>query len=443
MYKLMATIFRELRLLTRDRAGLLLLFAMPAALVLVITLVQDNVLKQNGTLIRGIVLDHDGGTVAREILDRMISSDMLNIEERVMPGPADEKKILQAVSDGDYQFCIVLTEKIGTTVEDRIRNEIAAMLTPGTQVDSLPPILPEIRVYFDPTVRAGHRSVVHGALNQSLALTQMAVRMRFLGETLNQKLRGILPALPGPYAQESSYPAMPALDLKFTQSQFVQIKTQIAGRHSYDSLPTAVQQNVPAWALFGMFFIVVPLAGSLIRERRDGIFTRLMTMPVSRLTLIMGKLGAYVCVCLVQFVFILLVGKWILPLLGTAVFELSREHAAVALVALCSALAASGYGVLLGTLARTHEQATTLGPVSVVIAAALGGIMVPVFAMPRIMQSISRFSPLAWAHDAFMELLVRGGTLSSILTQLALLLAFFAATMAVSAWAMQKRQWQP
>ena len=54
----------------------------------------------------------------------------------------------------------------------------------------------------------------------------------------------------------------------------------------------------------------------------------------------------------------------------------------------------------------------TFGAVSVVIAAAIGGIMVPVFAMPPVMQTISIFSPLSWGLNAFLDVFVRGGSLA-------------------------------
>ena len=44
---------------------------------------------------------------------------------------------------------------------------------------------------------------------------------------------------------------------------------------------TAVQQSVPAWLIFGMFFVVIPIAGVLIQERNDGTLTRLATFGVS------------------------------------------------------------------------------------------------------------------------------------------------------------------
>jgi ABC-2 type transport system permease protein len=109
------------------------------------------------------------------------------------------------------------------------------------------------------------------------------------------------------------------------------------------------------------------------------------------------------------------------------------------LVSLSAILAAAGYGILLGTVVRTYEQASMFGPISVVVAAAIGGIMVPVYAMPPPMQTLSVFSPLAWGLNAFLELLVRGGNLGAVLPEVAALIGFFAASMAV-AWAIFSRR---
>ena len=60
MTRLPATIFKELLLLSRDRAGLLVLFLMPAVLVIVVSLVQENILKVTGeTTIRVLFVDQD------------------------------------------------------------------------------------------------------------------------------------------------------------------------------------------------------------------------------------------------------------------------------------------------------------------------------------------------------------------------------------------------
>ncbi|TFG93085.1 MAG: ABC transporter permease, partial [Syntrophobacterales bacterium] len=54
-----------------------------------------------------------------------------------------------------------------------------------------------------------------------------------------------------------------------------------AGPKKKENAPSAVQHNIPAWALFGLFFTCIPLAGSLLVERNSGIWIRLMTMPIS------------------------------------------------------------------------------------------------------------------------------------------------------------------
>ena len=65
-----ATLHKELLLLSRDRAGLALLFLMPMVLVLVVSLVQDNVLKLTGEgSIRVLLVDRDGGELARRLVD--------------------------------------------------------------------------------------------------------------------------------------------------------------------------------------------------------------------------------------------------------------------------------------------------------------------------------------------------------------------------------------
>jgi ABC-2 type transport system permease protein len=72
------------------------------------------------------------------------------------------------------------------------------------------------------------------------------------------------------------------------------------------------------------------------------------------------------------------------------------------------------------------------GAVSVVIAAAIGGIMVPVYAMPKLMQQISQFSPLAWGLNALVDVFARNGSAQSVFPQIALLLFFFAGTVLLS-----------
>jgi len=59
--------------------------------------------------------------------------------------------------------------------------------------------------------------------------------------------------------------------------------------------------------------------------------------------------------------------------MGLPAFSMGNQLPAVVLIVLATAMAAIGYGILLGSVVRTFEQAIVLGPTSIVIAAALGG----------------------------------------------------------------------
>jgi len=268
---------------------------------------------------------------------------------------------------------------------------------------------------------------------------ELEMKARILAETLPVQFNLLLEALTGrPLTNPGSAPLF-QMDAGWGTRRLMDV---VAGQSRLKKLPTSVQHNVSAWAVFGMFFIVLPLGGVIIRERQDGTFVRLRTLPVPYLTILLGKLMAYVAVCWGQFLFIVLVGKLGLPLLGAPVLTLGSDPVALIVVVTFIALAACGYGIMLGTLARTFEQASMFGPVSVVCAAALGGIMVPVYVMPHLMQKISLFSPLAWGLNALVEIFVREGTLRSVLPELGYLTAFFAVTLIIAWAAFRRRDYQ-
>ena len=256
-------------------------------------------------------------------------------------------------------------------------------------------------------------------------------KMQAAARHLQGRMRAEVMKSMGPYA--AGLVEMPELPLPEKFELQTKIEGKAASRSGLARIPSSVQQNVPAWSLFGIFFIVVPLAGSLLGERRSTTIKRLFSMPVSPLTLLVGKVVAYVLVCLAQCGLILMIGKYLLPALGTPAFEIGPQPLAALVVTLCAILAATGYGTLLGVVARTYAQSAMFGAISVVVAAALGGVMVPVYAMPKLMQVISVVSPLNWGLEAFLDIFVRGGSLATVVGQLVGLLAFFMVSMLL-AW---------
>jgi ABC-2 type transport system permease protein len=218
----------------------------------------------------------------------------------------------------------------------------------------------------------------------------------------------------------------------FDRSSFIEFAEIAASEKTTLSRPNSVQQNVPAWTLFAIFFIMVPLSINMVKEKNQGTFIRLRTLPVSYATILGGKTVIYSIVGLIQFLIMLLIGMYLFPQLGLPMLTLGSGLFLLSIVALFAGLAAIGIGLLLGTVASSPEQSAPFGATLVVILAALGGVWVPVFAMPSFMQKIAGFSPMNWGLNAFHDVFLRHGTLMDILPEIALLGALFLSTTLLS-----------
>jgi ABC-2 type transport system permease protein len=438
MRKLWSNILKELLLLFRDYMGLLVVFLMPVALVIVVTLVQQNLLKSMGeTKTKALFLDKDRQTVGPKLEEVLKKANTLELFKELKGKVIDEETAKKAVAKGSYQLAIIVPE--GTTkafihnAKQAAQNSISSGKIKKASPEKKTVTVPDLIVYFDPTVAETVRTSVKNSLEMALIDIETDEKIKAFAARLPIEIEAAAKKMMGDMWSDEVKKSLPVLSIAWDKTSIMVVKENAAQLGKQTKIPNAIQHNIPAWTLFGMFFVVVPLGGSLLRERQSGMLVRLLTLPMSCLTILAAKIVAYALVCMAQFGLVLAVGKFLLPLLGTPVLEAGSSPIALIIIALSAALAACGYGILLGTMARTYEQASTFGAVSVVIAAVIGGIMVPVFAMPSVMQKISLFSPLSWGHNAFLEVFIRGGNLRSVLPDVTLLVLFFLATTLI-AW---------
>ncbi|MDL2274665.1 ABC transporter permease [Desulfosarcina sp. OttesenSCG-928-G10] len=430
---LLAVIEKEILLRIRDRAGLVVLFIMPAVLVTVITLVQENLLKSVDTVeTRILVINEDkwedggsdGDTLGARMVKAMESMDGVILIQEIEGRVPSRTEALDRVAAGAYPVCVVIPAKMTAHARERAGKLISGLMSP----DDLPdpdPAAPRIELYFDPTTLGGFRSAVQARM-ALMALQFSVIEKAYVADQV----------FPNPAVSIPS-----EFWLNKNKTALFQVEDSdlfSAGKQSRTVSTT--QHNVPAWTLFGIFFVVLPISTGFIQERASGTRHRLMTMPVSPLTLICGRVITYVGICVIQCLLIGCIGKWILPLQGAPPLVINGSGWALLAVAGSAILAAIGYGVLLGTLAKTAEQAAVIGPISVVIAAAMGGVMVPVYAMPLFMQTLSKASPMAWGLNGVLDVFVRGEGLWAVLPEAGTLLLFFFTCMATAHFREQARR---
>jgi ABC-2 type transport system permease protein len=205
--------------------------------------------------------------------------------------------------------------------------------------------------------------------------------------------------------------------------------------------PTAVQQSVPAWLVFGMFFVVASMSSLFIQERASGALGRLRALGVPASTLLLSKGLPYLGVNALQAVLMLAAGVWLVPRLGGDALSLAGVHwGALGLALAAISLAAIGLSLALASAVRTHAQAATVGPVVNVLMAAVGGIMVPAFVMPAFMQRVAAYVPMNWALEALLTVLLRGGGVANVWPQVARLVLFSAVMLALAALLFRRRR---
>jgi ABC-2 type transport system permease protein len=280
-------------------------------------------------------------------------------------------------------------------------NLIAGVIIPGgffshlTSEDSAE--VRPISIFYQPTTPHPLRKLLLASLQQAIATIQLDHRLEkeFEDPLLRRGMRE-----------------------RFMAKNLV-IEHEInAGTGSAGHRPSSVQQSVPAWLIFSMFFVVIPIATTFIVEKQQGTHQRLMTLPVSDVYLLLGKLIPYLVINIIQTVLMFLVGIYLVPAVGGQGLVLSENAWLLLPMSLVVGLAAISLALLIATFVRTTEQATTIGGVINLLLAAIGGIMVPVYVMPVFMQKIAVYSPMNWGLEGFLTILLRQGSLEDISTNL-------------------------
>ncbi len=405
MHKLWASTYKEFLLLTRDIGGLAVLFLMPLLLVITITVIQDNTFKSiQAAKIPILLVDNDQGTVSENIIKNLTSSGLFQVVKK-----ADEGEVQQLVRKGEYKMGIVIPEYLSKDLNLKVQENVEDILAKfGMEEENIPVVKSkldpkEVKLYFDPATQQSFKGSVRSNINQMISKIESQTIYKAFQEQLTEDESEVL----------------------FDTDKFITFTEINPNNDTKPVTPNSTQHNIPAWTLFAIFFIILPLGINMVKEKNQGTFVRLRTNPVSYATVLGGKTIVYLGVALVQFILMLLVGVYLFPMLGLPQLEIMGRLPLLFVVAFFAGLAAVGLGLLLGTIAKTQEQSAPFAATFVVILAAIGGVWVPVFAMPKFMQSLSQVSPMNWGLSAFYDVFLRDAGLSEILPEIALLFLFF------------------
>lgn len=211
----------------------------------------------------------------------------------------------------------------------------------------------------------------------------------------------------------------PPITIRVTQSQL--IKKQ-------DAATMSLAHTAPGMMLQFAIASLLASAQILVNERKSRSLQRLMTTQTARWQILFGHFLAIFAMLFTQFVLLIAFGQLVLGL------DYMRIPLATLLVTLATTACLAALGLLIGTLAKTDEQAIIFSLVPMFVFAGLGGAWVPLEYTGEIFRTIGHLTPVAWGMDGFMNIIARGLGFESVLIPVLALFGYAIVFFGIAAW---------
>ncbi len=404
MAKIIAIIRQDLRLFLTNRENLPSLLFVPAVMTIIIALVDSGAL--GGVPIRRLdVIDQDASPASQQFL---ASIRQANPGLTLCPMHNTSKDICGLGGSNNLAENQAL---------DRVAksSSLALLQIPagfGADVAAQKPTSVTYRSASNIGTSQSALEAVQAAMSQiNTAAVASQVGLNAINSLQNQPVAGAqAEQIKGTlYQQAVVLENKQVLTVNFSLSQ-PQTQTMM------ESLQYGLGQSVPG---MGTMFVLMTIFGgmaALIVERQQWTLPRLAMMPVSRSTLLVGKILARVCLGLLQFVVVFIIG---------AIFRMNfgQDPLALVLLVIVYSLAVTALSFAIGSGLKNPAQASGLGLLLTLTLAPIGGAWWPMDISPKFMQIIGHVSPVAWAMDGFTALTYNGAHLADILLPMGVLLA--------------------
>jgi len=403
MTKLLTIGWKDLKLMFRDRAALILMLAAPFALTLGMGMITGAFSSSGSSITKlpVVVINQDGGQLGSALEQLLLSADLSDLlAARV------ETDVVTARS-------AVETDQI-----------VAAVIIPAGFTDSIIPregsdavaAAVAIEVYKNPgrPISSGVvESIVQGFVDRVEA-------GRVGGQVaIEQLLRSGLvapqdvPQLAQQIGQEqASRAGSPLIRVQ---------RTDAAAGQSNDFNPLLLL--APGMALVFLMFTVSLGSRSILVERRDGTLARMLSTATGGGPILVGKITGVYLVGAAQ--------MFILILASALLFRLSwGDPLGVVALVLAAVVGAAGWGLLLAAVAKTPNQVANMGMAMMLLFGILGGSFFG-GTLTGALGMVGKITPNAWAMDGFTTL-ARGGDLADLAPDIAALLLMGAVLLVIS-----------
>jgi ABC-2 type transport system permease protein len=186
-------------------------------------------------------------------------------------------------------------------------------------------------------------------------------------------------------------------------------------------VPSGRAQSVPGVMTMSVLMMTLIYGGVfLAMEKATGMVRRQATLPLGRAGIFAGKLLGRLLIAGLQIAMLVLTGRYLFGV------SWGGSPAGLVLLLVSYAAAVAAMATFLGAVVDTAAQASSVGWITAMIFASLGGCWWPAEIMPRWLQAAAHALPTAWAMDGFHALISFGRGVDAVLLPAAMLFGFAA-----------------
>ena len=381
---------KDATVIFRDRAAILVMLAMPMGLIFILGSALGGIESNPAINAKVAIVDLDEGATGALFVEGLTESP--EIAELFRIEVADDADAVRtAVEKGDLTAAMIIPADLTERMTAGEPATVDVLQDPGSQVTA--------------GVWAG---VVRAAVSHASA---QVVVGRTVAEMLDPAPDGAMqPPAPG----SATGVPLDAVTVRMVEAETQKRISMIA---------------YYAAGMTGMFLLFGAMFGAFafLKERREQTFARILATPAPKVAIVGGKALGIALVGIGQFL-VLLVGT-------TVLFRVDWGTAVIATVAIgiAEVLAAAGLAMTLTAIGKTERAVGGLGPAIIIFFAATGGSMIPAEIMPAWMKPLQVVSPVYWAVDGFLDVMVGAG-LTDVLAHISVILAIAVALFSFGLW---------
>ena len=410
---LLAMVRKDLLIFFSDRRSVIVSFVVPIAIASFFGAVfSGGGQDREPAKIKIAIVDQDGSAISKAVVAGAAADKNLNVAK-----PAEEDA-RATVKKGDVAVAIVIPKGFGDAAGQ-------AFFGDGEK--------PVLTLLHDPS-KTTELAMVRGVMTQHV-MEAVSAQM-FGGDQGKQLIEKTLPQIQSSSTpaeqkrllvemlgsvqkfyreQPAAAPGAPAPRRGLTMPYTVKEEAMTAGSNiAYNGYAHAFAGMAIQFLLFAMANIGV----EMLLERQRGLWSRLRSAPISKVTLLLGKAASGTLISLLIL--------WVSFGFAMLVFHVRIQGSVLGFlgISVACALMASTFGLVIAALGNSPATARGVTTLAVLMMVMLGGAWVPTFVFPAWLQQFTLIVPVRWAVDGLDAMTWRGIGLSGAVMPILVLVAF-------------------